>query len=896
MSDPHFQEKRSLVLSPGEFAMLRDSADGKITLLSGPKAHSPSSSEEPVQFTKSDGYVTCSMKDAIQKDVIAVQGYYVTLFNPTVSGEHPTEGKAHPSSPSLNVGRKINIPGPVNFALWPGQMAEVIRGHHLRSNQYLVIKINDEEQALANWTKSIVKKAESATDPTDPPKADGAPEPDKALKTPKFNEAPADLAVGKRYIIKGTEVSFYIPPTGVTVERADQGVYTRNAVTLERLEYCILVDEDGNKRYAKGPAVVFPTPTESFVTRKNEIKQRATELNPIQGIHVKVIAPYEENGEEFKEGQELFITGEQQAIYYPREEHALVRYDGNAKHFATAVPAGQGRYVMYRLTGEIATVKGPEMLLPDPRTQVLVRRALSDEEVCLWYPANVARGGEALVYNQSLRELVGSSPTTRSGAISEGDYARTRGGLKGGGQSVNFVADSSMEASKTISSSVGAPTSKGRDNAFSNDLNMEQSRHGRQYGGMADEFSHSSSYTSARTVTFGNKYDGVPTIKPQTGYAIQLTNDRGDRRTVQGPATVLLDYDETLQVLSLSKGRPKNHDQVVRTVYLRVKNNQVSDGVTVVTKDHVSITVGLSFRVDFEGDEDKWFEVDNYVKLLVDHARSVLMGAAKQHTSRDMYGDGVAIVRDTILGKSVEGEDGVWDREGMFFSENGMRVKDVEVLSVEINDREIGQMLEAQQREMFKHTLDIDRSVAHLEHVRKQEGINRELLTEKHETEKHQREVQLATIGDELAVALANIGASIEENKGSLDAAKSVDEKISFEHESALARMKSKAEFDLRSQHAKQELTLELILAETASTVERYKALDPNFTAALTTVSTNETMERIAKHVSAAELWGGKDLTEALMKIFNGTPLALAAEKLGLAKLPANGKHTSPTA
>ena len=33
--------------------------------------------------------------------------------------------------------------------------------------------------------------------------------------------------------------------------------YVREAVTLERLEYCILLDEDGNKRFIRGPAVVL---------------------------------------------------------------------------------------------------------------------------------------------------------------------------------------------------------------------------------------------------------------------------------------------------------------------------------------------------------------------------------------------------------------------------------------------------------------------------------------------------------------------------------------------------------------------------------------------------------------------------------------------------------------
>ena len=73
----------------------------------------------------------------------------------------------------------------------------------------------------------------------------------------------------------------------------------RDAVTLERLEYSILLDESGNKEYKKGPDVVFPTPTQKFFTRKGEAgeecrKFRAFELQSTNGIHVKVIAAYED--------------------------------------------------------------------------------------------------------------------------------------------------------------------------------------------------------------------------------------------------------------------------------------------------------------------------------------------------------------------------------------------------------------------------------------------------------------------------------------------------------------------------------------------------------------------------------------------------------------------------
>lgn len=153
----------------------------------------------------------------------------------------------------MEIGKKINIPGPASFALYPGQMAQVIQGHNLRSNQYLVAKVYDADSL--NTTKEDIDASENE---------------------PYFVN-------GQVLIIKGTEISFYIPPTGIEVKAINNDPskgYVRDAVTLERLEYCILKDEDGNKRYVHGPTVVFPEPTEDYAQSKAmlEAETRATEF------------------------------------------------------------------------------------------------------------------------------------------------------------------------------------------------------------------------------------------------------------------------------------------------------------------------------------------------------------------------------------------------------------------------------------------------------------------------------------------------------------------------------------------------------------------------------------------------------------------------------------------
>src|SRR5207244_4144153 len=119
------------------------------------------------------------------------------------------------------------------------------------------------------------------------------------------------------------------------------------------------------------------------------------------GYASKVIAQYTDlaTGTVHEPGDELFITGREQSIYYPRPEHSLIKYGDRIVHYAVAIPEGEGRYVLNRLTGDVRIEHGPSMFLPDPREEVVVRRILSDNEVSLLYPGN----GEALQHNRVLR-------------------------------------------------------------------------------------------------------------------------------------------------------------------------------------------------------------------------------------------------------------------------------------------------------------------------------------------------------------------------------------------------------------------------------------------------------------------------------------------------------------
>jgi major vault protein len=779
--------KRDLVLAPGEYAYMQDVTKGVVKTYTGPTVINPTAQERPIIFDETTGrFVPCSLDEAVQPVATAPEGSYLVLENPSARGDHPAAGGVHPA-PDLAVGRTLNLTGPRAFALWPGEVVKLVPGHHLRSNQYVLVRVLNEDEARRNWAEAVMKPAEGS-----------------AIAGP-----PAELNVGQLLVIRGTDVSFYIPPTGLSVVPDAAGRYVRDALTLERLEYCILVDEDGNKRYERGPQVVFPAPTEVFVEQAGQRKFRAIELSELHGLHIKVIAPYSEGGRDYREGDELFITGKQTAIYYPREEHSLIRVDGRERHVAVAIPAGEGRYVVDRATGVIRVVHGPAMLLPDPIREVLVRRVLSDRECATWYPGNT----DVLAYNHLLR-------------------------------------------------------------------------------GATDAPAKALPETRRASLVLDTRFDGAPRIDVWVGYAVMVVDPRGQRRVVTGPASILLEYDESLEVLQLSTGTPKRSDKRIETVYLRTLNNRVSDKCTVETADHVGISISYALRVGFDGDPQRWFEVEDYVQLLSDHVRSLLRAAIKRRSVDDVYANVVDVVRDAVLGLAIEGST----RAGLAFKENGMRVTDVEILDVTIGDEDIAELLGEAQRQAVEEGITLVRAKRGLELTRQREQITRATAEEEALTRRRRAELELDAAADRLKAALTELEGEVRRAVGQMEVARARNAAIEVDHAAELARRKAAETLALEAARSQQELALQTLSAEVEATVRRFGAAQTGFSEALLALSSRETLAKVAEAMSVQTFVGGKTLVDVVHRVFEGTPLADVMGRIA-AKSAGNGAwHAAPEA
>src|SRR5271163_2622406 len=827
---------QQLVLAQNQHAFIQDATKGTVQVYAGPHSLGLSPNDKPVVYESTkDEYVSVTMMQAIKQNPLVPEGHYLVLENPSFKqdGTLHTPGSG-PNSPSqLQVGRKINIAGPTTFPLWPGQFAKAIPGHHLRSNQYLVVRVYNAEQANKNVPVSI-----------------------------KVTEG-KELANGQLFVIKGTEVPFFIPPTGFEVLQ-ENGNYVREALTLERLEYCILLAESGDKRFERGPKVVFPEATETFMTKQNNRKFKAIELNDQMGLYIKVIADYEvtegvdipagtADGGEFVfnratyrvegtgetakvfaiAGEELFITGKQQRIYYPRAEHGLITYKDpkqggfeRERYYGIAIPKGEGRYILVKDIGDVETVTGPQIFLPDPRNEVIVRRVLDTKTVTLWYPGNQ----EAINYNDNLRELLGGSDD-------------------------NYVSDSLVRSA-----------SIGTERGFNRNLKSSKTLGAGAAGASTalesfegDKLNRGTQFTPPPSITLNTKFDGVPTISPYVGYAVQVVDRGGKRVVVVGPETILLAYDETLAILELSTGKPKTTDSLLRTVYLRVDNNIVSDIVRAETKDLVNVDIKLSYRVNFLREhKDKWFSVENYVKFLCDHMRSRLKGAVKKLGVKEFIENSTAFVRDTILGSKVEGEP-----RHFTFVENGMDVYDVEVLGATIGDDKIAGLLRNAQQTAVANAINLSTEEAALIAKKRSTTIQTEVAELDHSLATKRLHLASSLEKAEADAVMARLNEEITQQVARMQSR--VDEQASLDTIAAATLTRRKGEEDYT-------ISLEESRVEFFKT--RMEAIAPDLIAAMTTLGNTEFATKLSTAIAPLALHEQLGIGTTLERVFAGTPFA----------------------
>jgi len=399
--------------------------------------------------------------------------------------------------------------------------------------------------------------------------------------------------------------------------------------------------------------------------------------------------------------------------------------------------------------------------------------------------------------------------------------------------------------------------------------------------------------------------------------AVLVTSKEG-RRVVVGPCTELLGFEEWLEKLSLSRGRPKSEvdrngqPNKVDTCFLRVSGNRVTDQIDLITKDFVTIRVDVSYGVTFVGktqdERFMWFDHRNYVRLLYTHLRSLLRAAARKKTLMELQPIVPDFIRDVILGEKKEGEH----RPGCSLP-NNMLVDEVEVLDIVIPDNNVATaMLRAQLDTVVREITD-KTALSMLE----SEKLRAQIAQEKHdlaleEIERKKKQdlttYAAAHVTESTRIKLAHERDMIteESNKALSDLQlktrlEQEQQEAEAEREADQARaeldntiLKTRNETQLALDNALAEIEKALVKENAAAVVSQLGAIQPGLIEAIEGLGDKQILSSLSEHLPEAGGTLGFLLSqgglEAVKAMIAGTRLAKTLETLQSRKTPSSSE------
>jgi regulator of protease activity HflC (stomatin/prohibitin superfamily) len=343
-----------------------------------------------------------------------------------------------------------------------------------------------------------------------------------------------------------------------------------------------------------------------------------------------------------------------------------------------------------------------------------------------------------------------------------------------------------------------------------------------------------------------------------SGFAVLVTA-KDQRKVVRGPHTCVLDYDEDLEVLELSTGKPKSSEKTLRTCFLQTDGNKVSDILRLKTADHNEIEVAVSYRVSFLGLEhaERWFNVTDYVGLLCDHAGSLLRAAVRACSIEAFYQNSTEILRMAILGEKREGEP----RAGRHFEENGMWIYDVEVLDVRILDPDVQVLIGGAQRNAIVADVMRRQELLRLDNERLKEQVRRAICDEQAQT--------MAAERDRV------------EKKSAVDLATA---------ESAAAVTAVAEEARMVAREREQGLDRQMMDARVVAFREQMAALAPELITTLKTLGHQTLAAELSKNASPLAILGGESVTDVIERLLGALPVG-AASTVGAVVKAKNGSR-----
>lgn len=862
------------------------------------------------QLTNVDGVMNAVQKCIILKDDEYAILHNPTESSGSQTPNGRWESNQRNPLPTLLKGKKRVITEG-SFPLWPTQWVEIKKVHSFKSNQYLIVEVESEVDIKAPYysitekcaqitqaivdetidskdekeikisdisTESVVsdedEHTEEGTETTsEETSTDEKTSTDEVETTSSMPEKPitSQLRIGQRIIIQGTER--YIPPTGIKV--VVEGI----SKASEKNQKTISSDEAVNKikRYISNEEITFLSV--SNILRSIDMYSQLERLSDNYDHYSDEYSP--ENAL-WKAMQRTLDKENFVAIYNAytaskfRDPAVNVKSDDPA--IQNAVVLGATEFcVLIDEEGKGRTKEGPGRVFPGPYDTIRTKDSRNgvydsyhirpDRGILLRIVANGVTIKDVL---ELLPKGVSAESFNSEKTFQKGDEIFI------GGVDAYVVPHSIFEVIDPVSRE--PHIGNDHDNVYVKAIAVDQKSgvyvSAVETGNIALEKGETNllldprKYTHVKRRVPGTIWNllighSEPHKKVHEGEIIEtpwalsvvipnnealLITSKDGRRVVKGPRTELLGYEETGEVLTLSTGSRKSNDHQLKTCFLRVEGNRVSDQVDLVTSDKIRITVSMQYGVRFVAKDDeeaqRWFNTPDYIQLLVTRTRSLLRANAQLKTLMELDQDMAGFIRDTTLGiKGNEDEH----RKGWFFPENNMLIEEVDVLDYRIEDSEIAMTLQGNRRTMTTRLIEDASLQAKLKSDELREDIAKKTDALKISSFARIQETAIKKAEHDKEVAIINAEVSKEQSKLT-DQVRRLE--IELGHKRTMLTTENEAHQMLLSQNIADE---EAILVRKRSTIDHSLRISQTKKQRKATVDFRNALVEIQKAIIATE-------------------------------------------
>lgn len=876
------ENRQKIPVPRHSFLWSLNETSGEILTHVGPTEFTPSANDRIVRSNGRGGFEQAPMES--RPFVVASDGEYALLESPVQnmpddSGPNGTWVPGGNKEKELKLGTIKAIPGPCAFPLWPGQSAEVRPAHKLGANHYLLVEVVGEVDETAPFFPLVAQSAElrrvviDATEEGDTPPETGA-----ASEPP--GRTPPRLRIGDRIVIQGRHTQLFIPPSGIAIvppieeiesSQAEDGVSSLPSHAAEELVRLLEQVNEG-------------LTNRQFSVLKNELRHRQ---DLTSGQRAVMLTELDNAWEERRSARKKGRAGsDRQAGVDPYARRAVVL---GPKNFC----------YLFDADGNPRIVRGPARVFPGPHDTFRYRG--SRRRV---YDAYELGEDEALLLRiitpTSRKELEKRLPPGTE--LDRDHYEAGQLLLVRGRPSVFFpFIEAEVLKPDTFDPHVGndhhnviiqAIGIDQKSGVYIRDLRTGKVKMVRgETSYMVDPRSEEHVHRRVPrdqwnlwiTHTSPHKATGEDVVTPwaisvdiPNNEAVLITSPHG-RRSVIGPCTELLEYEEQLTPIKLTG---PGADAAFTTCFLPIKGNRFTDLFDVESSDGVEFHLRLSIAGHFEGEPESWFQVEDPFELLIDAIRARVRGAAREQPATELFTDLPALVRDTLF--EEEGGD-------LRFEETGMVVETVDVLDHGIKDPALAEIFTKLQSEAIALKIKDLQARLRLESTRYRDTVDAEEHEIQRTANRRMVETTVAEVKDNQALELEKLA-----QEGATTEARQAHEKRSAEFErqqqdaavkaAAVRRIKeaeaqAQAARNIDAPQIERSAALAAIDRDNARTLAeaeavRLKAIQAELVAALHSAADAEVMKAAAENMNLVSLLGGKSPAELFDQLLRGTPLS----------------------